>query len=82
MKLALLLLSITSSYAIELSDYLNKNNCDQIIDKQVFTVCYDYKMKGAKLVSYTLEAIKEKVLRESSLERSIIYRVLISIRMM
>jgi hypothetical protein len=31
---------------------------------------------------HKIEAIKEKVLRESSLERSIIYRVLISIRMM
>ena len=30
-------------------------NCDQIIDKQAFTICYDYKMKGAKYVAYTLD---------------------------
>lgn len=41
--------------ATELNDYINKSNCDQIIDKQVFTICYDYDMKGAKYVSYTLD---------------------------
>jgi len=44
--------------AISLDDYINKANCDQIIDKQVFTICYDYKMKGAKYVSYTLDGNK------------------------
>lgn len=41
--------------ATELSSYINKQNCSQIIDKQVFTICYDYKLKGAKYVAYTLD---------------------------
>jgi len=40
--------------AIDLDNYINKTNCNQIINKQVFTVCYDYKNKGAKYVAYTL----------------------------
>ena len=44
--------------ATDLNDYINKANCDQIIYKQVFTICYDYKMKGAKYVSYTLDGNK------------------------
>lgn len=41
--------------ATTISDFINKNNCDQIIDKQVFEICYNYKMKGAKFVAYTLD---------------------------
>jgi len=44
--------------ATNLSQYINKQNCSQIIDKQVFTICYDYKAKGAKYVSYTLDGTK------------------------
>lgn len=51
----LLIATIASLQATNLNDYINKANCDQIIDKQVFTICYDYKMKGAKYVAYTLE---------------------------
>lgn len=56
MKLIFLnaLLSI-NLFATDISDYINKNNCDQIIDKEYFTICYDYKMKGAKYVAYTLD---------------------------
>ncbi len=52
-SLFLILLSVV--HATNLSKYINKNNCDQIIDKQVFTICYDYKIKGAKYVAYTLD---------------------------
>ena len=41
--------------ATDLSQYINKTNCDQIIDKQVYTICYDYKAKGALYVAYTLD---------------------------
>jgi len=59
MKLFILLFFvITSIYATNLSNYINKENCSQIINKQVFTICYDYKMKGAKYVSYTLDGKK------------------------
>jgi len=35
--------------------YINSDNCDQIIDKVYFKVCYDYNLKAAKSVAYTLE---------------------------
>ena len=44
--------------ATDLNQYINKQNCPQIIDKQVFTICYDYKAKGAKYVAYTLDGTK------------------------
>ena len=55
MKYLLLLLISVSLNATSINDYINKNNCDQIIDKQVFTICYDYKMKGALFVGYELQ---------------------------
>ena len=58
-KTLLLTLSLfTALQATNLSNYINKQNCDQIIDKQVYTICYDYKMKGAKYVAYTLDGSK------------------------
>ncbi len=41
--------------AIELSSYINKKNCDQIINKKVYTICYNYKAKGAVYVAYNLD---------------------------
>ena len=41
--------------ATDFSQYINKDNCDQIIDKQVYTICYDYRAKGALYVAYTLD---------------------------
>ena len=59
MKLLItILLTVTSIYATNLSDYINNQNCSQIIDKQVYTICYDYKAKGAKYVAYTLDGNK------------------------
>jgi len=53
-----LLFLATSIYAINLSAYINKQNCNKIIDKQVYTICYDYNAKGAKYVAYTLDGAK------------------------
>lgn len=50
-----LLLFTISVFSTDITKYINNNNCDQIIDKQVFTICYDYKLKGAKYVSYKLD---------------------------
>jgi len=57
MKLLLTLLFVlfASLNATDIVNYINKHNCDKIIDKQVYTICYDYKMKGAKYVAYTLD---------------------------
>ena len=57
-KFLLTIFIALSLQATNLSNYINKSNCDQIIDKQVFTICYDYKMKGAKYVAYTLDGDK------------------------
>ena len=56
-KKIIILLTIILSiniYAIDLNNYINKKNCNQIIDKEIYKICYDYKMKGAKFVSYKL----------------------------
>ena len=41
-------------FATNISDFINKNNCDKVIDKQVFQICYSYKNKGAFYVGYEL----------------------------
>ncbi len=37
------------------SKYINSKKCNQIVNKDFFEICYDYKLKAAKAVSYTLE---------------------------
>lgn len=49
----LLLLSSHLS-ASSFSSYFVSGTCDQVIDKKVFTICYDYNYKAAKAVTYTL----------------------------
>ncbi|NEW60052.1 DNA/RNA non-specific endonuclease [Sulfurovum sp. bin170] len=34
--------------------FINEDNCHQILDKEFLTICYDYNLKVAKSVSYTL----------------------------
>lgn len=40
--------------ATDISDFINLKNCDQIIDKEVFKICYSYEHKGALAVWYEL----------------------------
>ena len=40
-------MAISSLSATEISDFINKKKCDQIIDKEIYSVCYSYKYKGA-----------------------------------
>ncbi len=42
-------------------DFINSRNCNQVIDKQYFKICYDYRAKGAKFVGYVLEGDKVNV---------------------
>ncbi len=35
--------------------FINSSRCNQIIDKEFFVICYDFKLKSAKSVAYTLE---------------------------
>lgn len=41
--------------ATDISDFINLKNCDQIIDKEVFKICYSYEHKGALAVWYELD---------------------------
>jgi len=64
MKRFLLLLSLLmfvgagSASATEIRDFINSRNCDQILDKGFYQICYDYRAKGAKYVAYTLDGSK------------------------
>lgn len=45
-----LLLTIVLAHSLlatNVSDFVDKSRCDQIINKQLYTICYDYKEKGA-----------------------------------
>lgn len=55
MRFFALLFLAASLFGTDLSDFINKKNCDQIIDKQVYTICYDYDMNGALFVAYSLD---------------------------
>jgi len=48
----------TASQTAEITDYINQRNCDQVLDKGYYKRCYDYSMKGAKYVGYTLDSSK------------------------
>ena len=48
--------------ATNLSEYFNAKNCNQIINKQVYQICYDYEAKGAIYVAYTLDGNKVNAL--------------------
>lgn len=54
-QLTILLLFMSSIYATTINKYINNKNCDQIIDKQVYTICYNYHFKGALFVAYQLD---------------------------
>ena len=50
----LLSLLIAPLLSVESNQFINENNCNQILDKTYFQVCYDNNLKVAKAVSYTL----------------------------
>jgi endonuclease G len=49
-------LSLFILFATNIFASFNTNQCDQIINKKVFTVCYSYKYKGALAVWYVLDS--------------------------
>jgi len=49
---------VHTSAASEVYDFINKRNCDQILDKGYYQICYDYSAKGARYVTYTLDGSK------------------------
>ena len=53
--LLLILTIIINLYSYDIKDFIDLKQCDQIIDKQVFKICYSYKYKGALAVWYELK---------------------------
>lgn len=49
------LLLAKTALAISDKDFITNDKCNQIIDKNFLTICYDYGLKAAKAVSYTLD---------------------------
>ena len=47
-------LLISPLLALDSSQFINEDNCNQILDKEFFQVCYDHNLKTAKAVTYTL----------------------------
>jgi endonuclease G len=47
-------ITINSIFAITSHDFINQNDCNQIIEKNFLTICYDYDLKAPKAVSYIL----------------------------
>jgi len=50
-----LLLGSSSAAATQTSDFINRQKCDQILDKGFYQICYNYSAKGAQYVAYTLQ---------------------------
>jgi len=46
--------SILSGESTYTQKFVEENNCSQIIDNEFIVMCYDYKFKAVKAVSYTL----------------------------
>ncbi len=46
--------ALVSASPIKISTFINSKNCDQVLDKTFYTICYSYKAKGANYVAYTL----------------------------
>lgn len=57
--------------ATDISDFIDLKTCDQIIDKQVFKICYSYKHKGALAVWYELDG--DLVNKNNIVERPVFY---------
>ncbi len=55
--LFLVFILVNITYATSLKDYINKKQCDQIIDKQLYKICYSYRYKGALSGWVTLQGI-------------------------
>lgn len=57
-KIISLALLSNALFAFDSQAYMNKNYCDQLIQNPYFKICYDYKLKGAKTITYTLSGDK------------------------
>jgi len=53
--MAFVFFALSNVYAININQFINNRDCNQIIDKKFFKICYDYDYKGPKAVAYTLD---------------------------
>lgn len=51
-------MALTNSYAVDLANFINPQNCNKIITNSVFKACYDYDLKGSRYVAYTVDGSK------------------------
>lgn len=58
--------------ALDSSQFINEDNCNQILDKEFFQVCYDHNLKTAKAVSYTLYG---DLVNETNIEKRPSFRI-------
>jgi len=54
----ILFANIAYGQGINVRSYINQQNCDQILDKGYYQLCYDYKAKGSRYAAYTLDGDK------------------------
>lgn len=54
----IIITATTTATATEIHDFINQRNCDQVLDKKFYQICYDYHAKGARYVGYTLDGSK------------------------
>jgi len=50
----LVMLPLTAS-ATDIRDFINNCNCDRVLDKKYYKICYDYQLKAATYVGYKLD---------------------------
>lgn len=60
------LLPISTLCATNLSNFINKINCDQIINKSIYTSCYDYNYKSSLYIAYELDG---KLVNKTNLKK-------------
>jgi len=65
-------LLISPLLALDSSQYINEENCNQILDKEFFQICYDHNLKTAKAVSYTLYG---DLVNETNIEKRPSFRI-------
>lgn len=55
--IALLVILPNILFSASLEDYIDKSKCDQIVDKQLYQICYSYKNKGPLSGWVTLKSV-------------------------
>ena len=58
--------------ALSISQFINDKECNQTVDKIFFKICYDYNLKTAKAVGYTLDG---SLVNENNIEKRPSFKV-------